>query len=184
MFSYLALSLLLTGCPEPVGSNGSATSDKSDPGAGQNPTDPSGDAVKPHTMGTCSGDGSGEQTDPKFTQTQLADGGLITGYVQCPKKCMGQILINAMNPPPLDDSQTQPKEEMNRLITQTIIEESAIEKKDNFSTRFSIRVPNKRVFNFKLWMMRIKMVFVLMENHLVFAVLDRLMLMEQLKTLN
>ena len=96
MFGYLALSLLLTGCPEPVGSGGDKNSDKSDPGAGQNPTDPSGEAVRNHTMGTCGKDAAGGKTDPQFTQDDLAKAGVITGYVQCPKKCTGQIFV----PPP------------------------------------------------------------------------------------
>ena len=135
MKNYIAFFFLGFACKPPVSQDGSKEEVPKVEG-------PGGDTVQPHTKGTCSADGPDNNAKPQYSQSDLSSGALISGYVQCPKSCNGQILINAMTPPPKEGEQESSKEQ-NRLITQVIIDESKIDKMDKFSTGFKIRVPDK-----------------------------------------
>jgi|GEM_PF-2848966 len=127
MFSIF--SLLFIGCPEPIdekqGGNIDATElkNQSDQQGGvasdiNGKSIPKLDAAPP-SMGTFPGDLPEKELDPKFSQDDLKDGGVINGFVRC-DDCAGQIIIRALPPPP-EAGDGGNKDDM-QLITHSTIE--------------------------------------------------------------
>ena len=139
---------LLIGCPEPIdyssrkvdnGSTSAASSAPSTGGAG-GPNSPGevlegtpadGTEGAPPMMGTFPAELPESETNPQYTQAQLADGAEIRGIAEC-SNCPGKLLVRALPPPP-DDPSTDDGSGM-QLIAQVSIDGPGA---------FSIRVPNK-----------------------------------------
>ena len=81
-------------------------------------------------MGTFPGDLPKNELEPKFSQDDLKDGGVINGFVRC-DDCAGQIIIRVLPPPPEADGGGNQNDM--QLITHATIEKQGA---------FSIRVPD------------------------------------------
>ena len=141
---------LLIGCPEPIdyssrkvdnGSTSAATNAPSVAAGGSAGPNSPGDVLDgtpadgtegaPPMMGTFPAELPESETNPRFTQAQLADGAEIRGVAEC-SNCPGKLLVRALPPPPEDPSMDNG--EGMQLIAQVSIDGPG---------PFSIRVPDK-----------------------------------------
>ena len=133
-------SLFFIGCPEPIDEKQAGNIDATElknqaDQQGGMASDVNGKAIPkldaaPPSMGTFPGDLPQNELDPKYSQDDLKDGGVINGFVRC-DDCVGQIIIRVLPPPPEVDGGGN-KDDM-QLITHATIKKAGV---------FSIRVPD------------------------------------------